>query len=778
VDEGASFAAVVEGRGRHRVSASFRVPIERGDGLPRASLSIVPTPVCRFDMRLPGQREVSVEPHAGVTNVHEQGATLATFHVPMTSSVAIQWAEAVPADAQEIELRAHADLVVAVRPDEGVLSMRAFASFEITRGTTSRAELAIPDGVQINEVESDAGVVSDWRVVEDGSQKVLTIFLDREVGDRLDLVVHYERAWPIATRTSTPFDVPILRARGVDRQRGMIALLAAGELTLEPRSEERVTRVGDNLLAPHVRDALGETVAHTFRYLDDPPRLVAVGAVRPPEPARFDAQVDTLVSLGEVGANLVTMVELDVKSGAVDTFVLTLPPGLNVLEASAPSLRRYSIEGEGDARRLRVELTQAMEGRLTIEVLSERITGREEELEMPFIGVVGAEVERGRIGVEALAPFQVDVASSERLSPVDPAELPEQLLLRTDNPILHAYRYAQATPAPQFAVRITRHAQIQTLQATVEEAHYRTLYTAGGLAVTTARFTVRNRRQQFLRVRLPEGSEVWSARVDGQTEEPAEEGEDGDRAVLLNIVSAADAFAVELVYATPVPGLGAFGRVRAELPRLDVVVTRSIWELYLPRGARYMDPESSMSLVSIGRADPAVLAEDARDLSIEVPAEGVRYVFSKMYAGQGGERVAIAIPYSSGWGGAFVWLLSFLGAVLFWLGALAFAVLRLRLPVPSPVSARLPIELEAYRDRAWRLVPHTPALRRATISVLAITALGTAILGVAHLYLAASAWPPIAISAIAILGAIGMVIRQRRSEAAPPPQVNAAPPAA
>ena len=776
------FVVPVSGRGRHRIEASFQVPVSRGGGLPHVDLDITPTPVSRFELTLPGEREVTVEPLAGVSAVRRDGRTVSSFHVPMSARVAIHWAEAVPVDAEAIEVRANAEIVHVVRPDDGVLSFRAFATWAITRGTLSRVELELPPGVQVNAVESSAGVVSDWRVIEEGNRRTLGVFLDREVSDALAIEIRYERPWPADTQTSEAFDVPLVRARGVSRQRGMLALLSTRELTLEPREEEHVTRVGDNILPASIRDQLEGTVAHTWRYLDEPPRVRAIGAVSPPVLARYDAQVDTLVSLGDVSTTVTTLVDVDVKSGTLDVLTLTVPAGLNLLEVSAPSLRHYALD-EGDPRTLRIELTQPMEGRFRVEVVCERITGQEEELEVPLLGVSGAEVERGRLGVEALAPFQVDAAHVERLSPIDPGELPEQLVLRTDNPILHAFRYAQADPAPRFTVRITRHEEISTPHAVVDEASYRTLYTRDGVAVTTARFMVRNRRQQSLRVALPAGSEVWSAHVDGRIETPAlESGSDADAPiVLLNIVSAAQAFPVDLVYATPVARLGAFGRLGGELPRLDVVVTRTRWELYLPDGAVYADPEGSMTLLERGTAlggggmpdMPMNGAPD--DLSLDVPTEGVRYVFTKMYAGRSGERVAVAIPYVSGWGGPFAMLLSVLGALLFCLGLLAFAVVRLGFPIPAAVAERLPIALATYRDHDEAYPPSTVSRMRLVAAILGVAGFGALLLGATLGYLSTSAWPASAVVLACALGAIGMVAKQRldaRRAAAPP----AAPP--
>ena len=62
-----------------------------------------------------------------------------------------------------------------------------------------------------------------------------------------------------------------------------------------------------------------------------------------------------------------------------------------------------------------------------------------------------------------------------------------------------AYKYVRAEPAPQLDLAVTRHDVIDVQEATIDEATYTTLYTKDGLAVTTARFFVRNSREQFLR---------------------------------------------------------------------------------------------------------------------------------------------------------------------------------------------------------------------------------------------------------------------------------------
>ena len=90
---------------------------------------------------------------------------------------------------------------------------------------------------------------------------------------------------------------------------------------------------------------------------------------------------------------------------------------------------------------------------------------------------------------------------------------------------------------------VTRHGRVETQEAAIDRAAYHTLMTRDGLSVTVARFWVRNSRKQFLRIDLPEGSEIWSAFVNGRPEKPALASDDD--AVLIKILNATEGFPLE-----------------------------------------------------------------------------------------------------------------------------------------------------------------------------------------------------------------------------------------
>ncbi len=307
---GDRYATLVKGQGQHVVVVGFQVPVISGDGPPRVDLVIPEVPVSRFDLTLPGRKEVSVTPRANVVSRSRGNSTTATAFVAMGSRVSFTWAEAVP-EAIRTEIRANAAIYHAVYGEEGVLFVRAIAVFEVTRGETSQVTLLVPPGVQVNRIVSPEGAVADWRLVDgrDGARSA-EVFLDRKISGELRLDVFYDRSLGDADA----LEIPMLRAGNAHRQRGMVALLASKELTLQPSAEGGATRVGENQLPAFVRNELEMTVAHTFKYVDLPQGLTVSAQLPERQQGRFDAQVATLISLDEVAMKGQASVEIDVKS--------------------------------------------------------------------------------------------------------------------------------------------------------------------------------------------------------------------------------------------------------------------------------------------------------------------------------------------------------------------------------------------------------------------------------------------------------------------------------
>ncbi len=764
------FAAIVSGRGRHTIHASIEVPIDGSSGLPAADIAIPEVPVSRFEIELPPGKDLRVSPTVAVSHERARTGDLAVFHVPLTSSVHLEWPEALPDEAAggtpgDVEVRASATLVHVLRAEEGLLRGRVHAAWDVAHGATSRFALSIPTGVDVSAVTVDVATVADWRVSEaHGSEpRTLSVFLDREVSGAVAMSVEFDVLRTEST-TGASFEVPLLSADGVWRQTGMLALLATHDLVLEPTETDDAARVGENQLPPEIRSEIDATIAHVFRWTDAPPHVTATIHPRPHEDARFDVRVDTLVTLGDVTTTANAAFDVHVKSGTLTELSIALPEGASVLEVSAPSLREHRVEDASGHPVVHLWFTQEMEGDLRVELRWERMgAAGETDVSAPIAHVDGADVEQGRVAIEATAAVEVSARDAQGLSPMDVGELPEDLVLRSASPILLAFRYAHATPAPSLALAVARHTELALRDASIDEATYRTLVTDDGLAVTTVSWTVRNLGLQFLRIALPSGADVWTARVNGRTETPALASEEGASApeILLTVPRSAEPFLVELTYATPVSRVGLLGRLSVALPRPDLLVSHARWEVNLPADARWSTPSSDLALAdqgvysaSQGGYEAFASAASGAGPVIRIPSETMRFVFDDVLVGEGGGVVGASFPYASGWGVAIGWLLGLVGMLAAWLGVLGLFMARTS-TVMVPEGG--PFELATYRFA--NAARHVAVTRKGLSGLGAVTLGGLALVFFAVSWLGASPLGPIAAS-LAVMA--GLVVSLRR----------------
>lgn len=385
---------------------------------------------------------------------------------------------------------------------------------------------------------------------------------------------------------------------------------------------------------------------------------------------RIYSEVTTLVGLGDGVLTATATVRSNILFAGVDQLQLQLPTGVTLLDLSGDGVQDWSVDG---AQRLTVKLAYAAEQAHTLRLRMEQVVVPGEVL-APLVVPLGVERTKGWVGVESRGTVEVGAGEVQGATPVDVRGLPADILGLTSNPVLLGFKYLGADA--RLPLWVSQHEEADVLVTLLDQAEATTMFTRDGRRLTSVRYEVRNNRRQFLRLRLPEGAELWSVAVGEKAVQPARSGED----LLIPLVRSAASggalasFGVEVVYveAGAPPDAAGRGAFEARLPAADAPTTWVGWTIYAPDDAKVRARRATGSLHAVpglsrplGAVDvllsgPAAqlqvqdqaraqaagggMGEGAAPVRVRLPLEGVPYAFEKVLALD--EELWLKVPYS------------------------------------------------------------------------------------------------------------------------------------
>ncbi len=303
-------------------------------------------------------------------------------------------------------------------------------------------------------------------------------------------------------------------------------------------------------------------------------------------PAKLYAETRTLVSVAEGMLLCRETVNFNILHTAVRELKLQVPADCSVLDVTGQKVRDWRVD---DKTGRNVVLANEGIGSYSLRITYEKPAGA--GVKIPVIRAGGVEREKGFIAVVALT--NVEIAAGAAVSgatSIDVRQLPADIAAMTNQPILLAFRYV----VPEFSIPldIKKHGEVAMLLTIIDRAAFTGMQLNDGRRITKVLFMVRNNRNQFLRLKMPAGAEIWSVEVSGKTVAPAK---DGKGSVLIPLVRSSrsarelSSFPVEMVYVeTPDGAAPARGSIRVELPELnDAPVMHVMYSCYLPAEGRY-----------------------------------------------------------------------------------------------------------------------------------------------------------------------------------------------
>ncbi|MCX5675809.1 MAG: hypothetical protein NTX87_12460, partial [Planctomycetota bacterium] len=422
--------------------------------------------------------------------------------------------------------------------------------------------------------------------------------------------------------TATPLDFPVFAMAGAARDIGAVAVDARDDLLVRPEALERLTPLDENEKAKY--GLAGVPAALAYRYEGQPYQArLAIERTLSRATARtwsfFRVDRDALVAHYELA--------YDVTEARTRLLKFLLPKdtpeALSVRGLGDLALKEYTSElvGEKGAekRRWTAVLADSRKGpvRLAVDFQMRLPAAELKDYALPLIVADRVAYQSGLVSVEGSPELQVQVTEAPRK--VDVGELADAEY-QPGRRLLGAYGFL-GEPAP-VKVAVSRHPQYALPPAIVQRAELATRVWPDAPAQTAARFLLRT-KALFLEIRLPEGSTLWSAALDGKSIKPQREGD----SLLVSLPSAADASGnparettvrdLAFLYEAPaVATLGLWSGLEAHAPRLylhsgqgkakvEVPLADLRWQVYLPAGYKVIRSEGSVATEEIERPELA-----------------------------------------------------------------------------------------------------------------------------------------------------------------------------
>jgi len=448
-------------------------------------------------------------------------------------------------------------------------------------GPVLEAVVTFPADHEISQLSVEpAGILASRSESSDGAERRVALRFRAPLGEAARV-----RAVLEAPEAPATMPVPIAGATSARRTTGTIAIR-----TLHPlRVTELEARGVRSIAAPE-----GARLAYALASGaggDNGPRIV-LGVE--PVPPRVQAVSFTRLTVGDESVAVSSHVLFRIEEGETELFRVAITGETEgPIDVAAGDRRRVSIEPEtGPARVVTLETERPKRGTFALRIDFEVPRAADGVYRMPDVRALDA------LPAAALAAFASASRGEIEARPgAGAAPVPGETARRRLAGLPEIPRDAAIFEIEEGAALEARHVEFAvegTLEASISEVSLSTVLadedaSGRGLVLTRARFSIQNRREQFLVLGLPEGAEILGALVDEAAVRPVSGAPENPGDVLLPLrkTSPGDtSFTAEIVWAErlaePLRGLGTFrpGTVAVR----NMPVQRTYWTIRVGRG--------------------------------------------------------------------------------------------------------------------------------------------------------------------------------------------------
>lgn len=587
--------------------------------------------------------------------------------------------------ADQIQPELTVSEVLAYHHGENELAIDAELELEVREAPLRELRLRIPAGFAVARL--NASGLSDYFVSAPGASgeepadpasATLRLVYGQPVTGRQVVQLRLERNQPLGETNWVLPRIEVSNARSV---RGNVGVATAAGFRLSAERTQGLTEIAPAFFLGKVPN-----LQAAFR-LSDPDWRATMHIERLPQTVQADGL--HLFSIGEGVAYGSSVMNYSISGAPLAALRVELADEYFNVEFTGKDIRNWQKTTNGYL----VQLQSPVAGAYTLLATYERPFKAQGET-LAFTGArpLDAQSEQGYTLVVSAYQFQVKPAAlSSALLPLEPGEVPAEYRLFFDAPILAAYHY-NARP---FDLKLALSPLVQgdSISLVVDRAALVTRISKEGQVLTDASYFLKNRGNPNLRLTLPAGLALWTARVNDAAVVPVQDGD----ASLIPLPQRADPNAIVKLNLKLAAKSATAQHVTVTAPSLNAPVMLAEWKLEPDAGQRLLFERGSLTPVG-GVPDVSGFAQAAR---MAHPDHGGRLITAlvsvgvlllagllvwRWAAGEGVSRFSLRHL-----GGALIGLVAFVAAGVM-LSGIFQAAADFRAVVPSDVAFLAPVQ--------------------------------------------------------------------------------------
>jgi hypothetical protein len=510
------------------------------------------------------------------------------------------------------DMRVYADISGQYIFSENLLTANVTVGLDVKESFLTSIRLRIPEGYRIGAV--DAEEISDYHLQENNIL-VLPFWHAVRGKYRFRLVLEKEL---------TEFDAPtvegieLLDIQGI---KGQCLILFPRGFDVREANISNIRPINMKTLSSQLGQ-VDETrfgAKYAYRLKEEPFQATY-------EVSREKPSLDVVkVYHARVEDNLVNVKVLSlftIKNAPVDHFDILAPvqvrDSIKIDGEGIKTILKKSVE-DGKNVRITVQTVSGIERSYLMEVSFNQYIGKDRVFELPHIVFPQAHSRTEFVSVETATVYHIETIAPEALQAVERETVPALPAGINPNNVLWAYRVAGSRDW-NYRLELKRLERERLIKATIRREDIKTLIIPQGYALHEINFKANNRVLQFLPLDFPFDAELWSLKVAGEPvgasiAEP-QEGRKTKRLLIPLIKSSTGDrdFDIKLVYMTPVPKFGLWGKIDLGMVETgDIPVEKTTWMLLLPNSYTYPKFKTNMEEIDI----TVIEAEKTLDLAKE-----------------------------------------------------------------------------------------------------------------------------------------------------------------